>query len=69
MDLIGEGQYNLNNIKEISVTDSFLGLGKDTIKCQNIEKYNDCKTRIHIDNLRQKCGCLPFTTLGISGKV
>ena len=59
--LFGEGQYNLNNLKEITVTDSFMGLDRDTRKCQNLETYNDCKTRLHIDNLRRKCGCLPLS--------
>ena len=68
VNLFGEGQYNLNNIKEISVTDSFLGLNKDTRKCQNIETYDDCKTRLHEEHLRQECGCLPLS-LRLSEKV
>ena len=68
MVLFGEGQYNLNNMKEISATDSFMGLDKDTRKCQNIETINECKTRIHIDKLRLKCGCLPLS-LKLSEKV
>ena len=59
--LYGEGQYNLQSMKEISVTDSFMGLDKNTIKCQNIEKLTSCKTRIHIENMRQECGCLPIS--------
>ena len=66
--LFGEGQYNLNNIKEIAVTDSFMGLDKDTRKCQNIETYDDCKTRLYIEHLKQECGCLPLH-LRLSGKV
>ena len=66
--LFGEGQYNLNNIKEIDVTDSFMGLDKDTRKCQNIETYDTCKTRLYIERLRQECGCLPLS-LRLSGKV
>ena len=66
--LFGEGQYNLNNIKEISVTDSFMGFDRETRKCQTIETYNDCKTRLHVENLRQECGCLPLS-LRMSEKV
>ena len=66
--LFGEGQYNLLSLKEISVTDSFMGLDKDFRKCQNIETYNSCKTRLYIEQLRQKCGCLPFS-LKMSAKV
>ena len=66
--LFGEGQFNLNNMKEISVTDSFLGLSRDTRNCQNIETYNDCKTRLYVDTLRKECGCLPLS-LKLSEKV
>ena len=61
MRLFGEGQYNLNSMKEINVTESFLGLDIHTRKCQNIETYDNCKTRIYLENLRQTCGCLPLS--------
>ena len=57
----GEGQYNLNNMKEISVTDSFMGLHRDTRNCQNIETFNDCQTRAYMEKLRKECGCLPLS--------
>ena len=60
LELFGEGQYNLNNIKEISVTDSFMGLDRASRKCQNIETYTDCKTRLYVEHLRKECGCLPL---------
>ena len=56
-----EGQYNLNNLKEISVTESFMGLDIKTRNCQSIDKYNECKTMLHLDNLRDECGCLPLS--------
>ena len=68
MRLFGEGQYNFLSLKEISVTESFLGLDRDTIKCQNIESYNDCKTRLYVRNMRKECGCLPLS-LSLSEKV
>ena len=55
-------------MKEISVTESFMGLEKETKKCQDIETYDDCKTRIYIEHLRQECGCPPLS-LRLSGKV
>ena len=61
MGLFGEGQYNLHSMKEISVTDSFMGLHRDTRKCQNIEEYDQCRTRLYLENLRQKCGCIPLS--------
>ena len=56
-----EGVYNLNNLKEISVTDSFMGLDIEKRNCQSIEKYDECKTLLHLENLRHKCGCLPLS--------
>ena len=60
IQLVGEGKYNLNVLKEISVTDSYLGLDQSTRRCQNEEPLNDCMTRTHKKNILQKCGCLPF---------
>ena len=61
MGLFGEGQFNLHSMKEIAVTESFMGLDIDTRKCQNVETYDDCKTRLYIEHLRQECGCLPLS--------
>ena len=59
--LIGEFQFNLQSLKEIKVSDSFLGLNVDSRKCQNIETNNDCKTKVYIPNMTQVCGCLPLS--------
>ena len=59
--LTGEFQFNLQSLKEINVSDSFLGLDVTSRKCQNIETYNDCKTRHYIKNMTQVCGCLPLS--------
>ena len=61
MGLYGEGQYNLHSMKEIKVTDSFMGLDEDARSCQNIETYDNCNTRLHLKNLRQECGCVPLS--------
>ena len=55
-----ERNYYLNVIKEITVTDSFLSMDKGTTKCQDYEPYDDCKTKNYINNLVNKCQCLPF---------
>ena len=56
------------SLKEIVVTDSFMGLDRDVRHCQNVEAYDDCKTQSHVGNLMQECGCLPFS-LRLSEKV
>ena len=68
MELFGEGQYNLLSLKEIAVTDSFMGLDREARKCQNIESIDDCKTRLYVENFKQQCGCLPLS-LKLSEKV
>ena len=61
VQLTGEGEYNLNIIKEERVTESFLGLNQDVRGCQNEEHYDECTTRQFIENMRGKCGCLPLS--------
>ena len=56
-----ESQYNLHSMKEISVTHSFMGLDRKSRNCQSIETYYDCITRYYVDNMMQKCGCLPLS--------
>ena len=59
--LEGEGQYNINELKEIKVTESYLGLKQDVKGCQNYESIQNCSTRTYIDTLLKECGCLPFS--------
>ena len=58
--LVGEGEYNLNVVKEIEVTESYMGLDQDVRGCQNKEPYDDCTTKIYMDTIIGECGCLPF---------
>ena len=66
--LIGEGEYNLNILKEIKVTESFLGLDKDTRKCQNEEPILNCTSRHYTESILKKCGCIP-ANMRLSNKV
>ena len=45
----------------MDVTDSFMGLPLEVIDCQNKEDIVDCKTRHHLKNVFNNCGCLPMT--------
>ena len=58
--LVGEGEYNLNALKEIKSTESYLGLDEGVRECQNDEPQDNCTTRQYVDSLLQQCGCLPF---------
>ena len=68
MEIFEEGQYNFLSLKEIVVTDSFMGLDRETKNCQNVKAYDDCKTKSYVENTRQECGCLPLS-LRLSEKV
>ena len=59
--MIGEYQFKLETLKEISVTDSFLGLDINSRKCQNVKTFNDCKTTLYIEKMMHECGCLPLS--------
>ena len=62
MTLTGEGEYNINALKEIKATDSFLTLDDEIRGCRSSEEsHDDCTTRIYLDNMRQKCDCRPFS--------
>ena len=58
--MIGEGEYNLNALKQILVSDSFLDLEKRVRKCQNDMAFDECNTKNHNDYFLKECGCLPF---------
>jgi len=60
----------LNDITEVTVTESYLGLKQNTIRCQDKEPYYNCTTRCYIDTILKQCGCLPLNlNMGISPKV
>lgn len=59
--LPGEGQYNLNSLKEIEATVSFFTLDQDVRGCQNREPFIECQTREYLDKIFDQYGCLPYT--------
>ena len=61
--LIGAGEYNINNLKEIEVTDSYLGLDQDVRDCQTEESLDKCTTKHYIDSVLLECGCLPLNII------
>ena len=61
--LSGEGEYNLDILKEIAVTDSFLGLSEDLRGCKLSMDYDydNCTTEAYLEQIKLECGCLPFS--------
>ena len=56
----GEGEYNLNGIKEIVATDSYLGLDQDVRQCQDDKPFHNCTTELYRQAFLRECGCLPY---------
>ena len=56
----GEFEYNLNVLKEVTVTDSFMDLASDIRKCQDVVPYEHCSTQATLDTILRTCGCLPI---------
>ena len=67
--LIGEGEYNINALTEIKVTESYLGLDEDVRECQSKETFYDCSNRKYVDTILGQCGCLPLSMIMASNKV
>ena len=63
MMLYGEGQYNLNVVKEVAVTNSFMSLDTRIIGCQQLYDYEDCKSSHYLKSFLNKCKCLPFNLM------
>ena len=60
--LSGEGEYNLDILKRIEVTDSFLGLDEEVIMCEKGNNtFDNCTTSFYRKQMRRDCGCLPYS--------
>ena len=59
VELVGEGEYNLNVLKDIKVSDSYLGLDENIRGCQNKEPLYNCTSRFYRNAFLEYCGCLP----------
>ena len=58
--LEGEGHYALNLIKDIKVTEEFLGLGQEITRCQTREFRADCVSRRYQEQVLASCHCAPL---------
>ena len=56
-----ENEYNLNVVKEISATESFLSMDRGISKCEDDETYDECVTKNYINDLKDRCKCLPLS--------
>ena len=57
--MFGEGEYNLNTLKEVKATTTFFELTQEARGCQFNEPYEECTTKVTMNAIMEKCGCLP----------
>ena len=62
----GSGSIRIKGIKQIQVTDDYLGLDLQARGCQNENTYEDCVTELYLDLLMEECKCLPFNLQNFS---
>ena len=67
--LMGEGEYNLNALKEIEITDSYLDLDEMIRGCQNSAGILECQTNNYNKQIQDECGCLPPHHMVVGVKV
>ena len=67
--LFGEGNYAINNVKEIDVTEAFLNLAEEVKNCQNVETFRDCETKEYIKLGLTECKCTPYALRNFSKNV
>ena len=60
IELEGEGHYALTAIKDIKVTEEFLGLGQKITRCQTREFRTDCVSRRYQEQVLASCHCTPL---------
>ena len=60
LQLFGDGNYALSNVKEIKVSESFLNLESKVKKCQTQELLEECTSRQFMEKMIEGCNCTPF---------
>ena len=55
-----EGFYALTDLKDVRVTEEFLGLGQEVTRCQTKEARADCETRRYQEQVLASCHCAPL---------
>jgi len=64
--LHGEGSYAISAVKEVEVSDDFLGLDDDIKKCQTEEPFFNCTTRSYFETYREALKKWEFSHSGSS---
>ena len=62
LKLTGEFEFALKIFKEISVTESFMGLSDNDRGCQSVEIQKNCTLQKYFQT-KSKCKCLPLNLI------
>ena len=58
--LTGGGHFSLSGVKEVAVSEEFLGLGEETTGCQTEQSRADCLTGKYLARALNTCHCAPL---------
>ena len=50
----------MSAVKDIRVTEEFLGLDEDSKECRSGETFKECTTRQYLHTVDTKCKCVPY---------
>ena len=59
--MYGAGTFALTDVKQIVVTNSFLGLDRDVKNCQNEEAFEHCSSQTFLQEVSSRCHCIPYS--------
>ena len=62
---LSAGSYAMASLKQMTGTPGFMSLPDHQKRCQ-IELYEDCQRSKYVDQVQEKCGCIPWAIF--SGK-
>ena len=60
MELSGEGNYGLGDVKQVAITDDFAAMDEKNRNCQTESSFEDCATQNILIALAENCKCLPY---------
>ena len=58
--MYGAGTYAISAVKDIKVTDDYLGLDGNIRKCQSEETFEQCISREYLHAVQLDCNCVPY---------
>ena len=61
MELLGEGNFRLGDVKEVKITEDFASLDETIKECQTETSFEDCVTQISLETLVNTCDCIPYS--------